>query len=116
MGPYEWDDFTSSPIDDPYEAWVQSIIGYIEWYYPSRTRRGRSIEWCHPLGGQALERLANAIETETFPYPPTEEEKYELDHDKIPDRYRGIFFGDCDPGVSMTNGSADCTKKNRRCW
>ena len=98
MGPYDWDDFISIPIKDPYEAWIQRIIIYIEWYFAAR---GGISEWCHPLGFKALARLLQSIESDTFPYPPTEEEKHELDHEyKIPQRYRKIFFGDCDPGVS----------------
>ncbi len=99
LGPYKWDDFISITIKDdenPYEAWIQRILIYIEWYFASRSR----YEWCHPLGIQALSRLADAIESDTFPFPPTDEEKEELNHEKIPARYRKIFFGDCDPGVS----------------
>lgn len=90
LNDYAWDDFTSSNLKNSYEEFIQKLIFFIEKYFPAHHKN----EWCNKEGGNALLRLAEAIDSDNLPFPPTEEELEEMKESKIPDRYRGIIEGE----------------------
>lgn len=89
MGDYDWDDFCSFYLKEPYEQFVQNIVYFIDYHFPARHKH----EWCNEEGGMALLRLADAIESKTLPFPPTEEENELFKNGTTPPRYRDIMYG-----------------------
>ncbi len=88
---YAWDDFMSVRLGDPYEAFIQQIVGIIEANYPP----DNSNSWCSDDGGKVLIQLAEAIQYEKIPFPPTKDDMIELSKGLLPERYRKVFCPQC---------------------
>lgn len=55
--PYDWDEFTSTPFDNPEIQKVVQECLRVEIDFPPRHDR----EWCSPEGGQTLLKIAKRI-------------------------------------------------------
>lgn len=89
---YSWADFMEFfTLTDRYDALVHLLARTISWLYtPPESEREAC---CGEEGAWALWRLAQAIEDDCLPFPPTAEETISLAEGRLPERYASILQG-----------------------
>ncbi len=88
LADFAWDDFMNAKLVDPYERLIQRLAYLIEDHFPGDNKN----QWCNEKGLKALLRIAEAIRSNSLPFPPTEKEIIEFDKDQIPTRYRNFLL------------------------